>query len=288
VTLEDDLGYFPEYQAVILCRDDLADKAPGSLELLRKLEGRFPAQKMIALNARAKLDRVKESLVAAQILEENLGMRTEARGRNFWSDLGDRTGEHLYLVALSMLFAILLALPLGILAAKIDWLGQPILGLVGVTQTIPSLALLVFMIPLLGIGGPPALVALFLYSLLPIVRNTYLGLKDIPQGLRDSAIALGTGGWTRLRLIELPLASRAILTGIKTATVINIGTATLGALIGAGGYGQPILTGIRLDDTSLILSGAVPAAVMALAAQGVFELSERWLVPKGLRLKPPA
>ena len=137
---------------------------------------------------------------------------------------------------------------------------------------------------MLGIGAPPAIVVLFLYSLLPIIRNTYTGLRDIPRALIESAEALGLTRRQRLRLIELPLASPAILAGVKTSAVINIGTATLGALIGAGGYGQPILTGIRLDDIDLILQGAIPAAVMALLFQGLFELAERHLVPKGLRL----
>jgi osmoprotectant transport system permease protein len=153
-------------------------------------------------------------------------------------------------------------------------------------QTIPSLALLVFMIPLLGIGGAPAIAALFLYSVLPIVRNTYTGLHTIPLHVRESAEALGLSPGARLRLVELPMASRTILAGVKTSAVINIGTATLGALIGAGGYGQPILTGIRLDDMGLILQGAVPAALLALFVQGGFELSERFIVPRGLRLKP--
>jgi len=140
------------------------------------------------------------------------------------------------------------------------------------------------MIPLLGIGGPPAVVALFLYSLLPIVRNTHAGLHGIPRDIRESAEALGLPRGARLRLIELPLAARSILAGIKTSAVINVGTATLAALIGAGGYGQPILTGIRLDDTALILQGAVPAALLALLVQGLFELLERGLLPRGLRL----
>ena len=155
----------------------------------------------------------------------------------------------------------------------------------GVIQTIPSLAILVFMIPWLGIGAKPALVALFLYSLLPIIRNTATGLRDIPVSLRESAEALGLPRFARLVRIELPLASRAILAGIKTAAVINVGTATIGALIGAGGFGQPILTGIRRDDISMILSeGAIPAAVLALAVQASFDLAERFLVPRGLRL----
>jgi osmoprotectant transport system permease protein len=160
-----------------------------------------------------------------------------------------------------------------------------VLGVVGVVQTIPSLALLVFMIPLFGIGTLPACVALFLYSLLPIVRNTASGLADIPPSLRESAEALGLSPGAILRLVELPLAARSILAGIKSAAVIDVGTATLGALIGAGGLGQPIFTGIRLNDFGLLLEGAIPASVLALLVQGVFEVVERVVVPKGLRLE---
>jgi osmoprotectant transport system permease protein len=170
------------------------------------------------------------------------------------------------------------------MAARAPHLGQVVLAATGIIQTIPALALLVFMIPWLGIGGPPAIFALFLYSLLPIVRNTYTGLRDIPLEIKESAEALGLPAISRLRLVELPMATPSILAGIKTSAVINIGTATLGALVGAGGYGQPILTGIRLDDMSLILLGAIPAAVLALLAQGLFELAERRLVPRGIRL----
>ena len=146
------------------------------------------------------------------------------------------------------------------------------------------------MIPWLGIGAKPALVALFLYSLLPIVRNTATGLRDIPVSLRESAEALGLPARARLLRIELPMASRSILAGIKTAAVINVGTATIGALIGAGGFGQPILTGIRRDDLSMILfEGAIPAALLALAVQGAFDLAERWLSQGcGSRRRRPA
>jgi osmoprotectant transport system permease protein len=150
-------------------------------------------------------------------------------------------------------------------------------------QTIPSLALLVFMIPLLGIGARPAIAALFLYGLLPIVRNTHAGLTGIAPELRESAEALGLPPRARLRLVELPLASPSILAGVKTSAVIAVGTATLGALVGAGGYGQPILTGIRLLSVPLILEGAVPAALLALLVQGLFDVVERVVVPRGLR-----
>jgi osmoprotectant transport system permease protein len=141
------------------------------------------------------------------------------------------------------------------------------------------------MIPRLGIGAKPVMVALFLYSLLPIVRNTAAGLRDIAPALRESAEAIGLPPWARLRRVELPMASRAILAGIKTAAVINVGNATIGALIGAGGFGQPILTGLRRDDVRMILfEGAIPAAVLALVVQGAFDLAERFVVPRGLRL----
>jgi osmoprotectant transport system permease protein len=158
-----------------------------------------------------------------------------------------------------------------------------LLALCAVLQTVPSLALLVFMIPLFGIGARPAIAALFLYSLLPIVRNTLTGLASIPASLVLSAAALGLPRHVRLLRVELPLAARTIIAGISTAAVINVGTATLGALIGAGGYGEPILTGIRLDDVGLILRGAVPAAVLALLVMGLFQLLEYAVTPRGLR-----
>ena len=281
--LVDDRAYFPEYKAVFVYRDDLA---PAAIAALHRLAGTLPDSAMTALNARSKIERIPEAQIAADFLNRRLGLseqievQTIGRTVRLWA----RTKEHLWLVLVSLLAAVVAAIPLGIAAAKVRAVEQPILGIVGVIYTIPSLALLVFMIPLLGIGGPPAMVALFLYSLLPIVRNTHAGLKDIPPPLLESAEALGLSAWARLWRIELPLASRSMLAGVQTSAVINIGTATLGALIGAGGYGQPILTGIRLDDTALILEGAIPAAGLALLAQGLFWLAERVVVPEGIRL----
>jgi osmoprotectant transport system permease protein len=283
--LEDDLAFFPRYDAVLVYRQALAARAPRVVAALRTLEGRVSTARMAGLNARAKLDRVPEETVAAAFVADDLGLpvddHTTSRARRILA----RTGEHLALVGVSLALAILLALPLGILAARRARLGQLVLAVVGVVQTIPSLALLVFMIPLFGIGTVPACVALFLYSLLPIVRNTVAGLADIPPALRESAEALGLGPAAILRLVELPLASRSILAGIKSAAIINVGTATLGALVGAGGLGQPIFTGIRLNDFSLLLEGAIPASLLALAVQAAFELLERVVVPRGLRLK---
>ena len=284
VALEDDAGYFPVYDAVLLYRLDLKDKAPELVEQLDSLAGMISASDMIAMNRRVKIDRVHEARVAADFLAQRLGLNVAPRIAGVQARLLRTTLDHLTLVFISLTAAILFAVPLGIMAAKHKRTGRLILGATGLIQTVPSLALLVFMIPLFGIGSTPAIIALFLYSLLPIVRNTHSGLQDIPISIRESAIALGLPAATRLFRIELPLAGRSILAGIKTSAVINVGTATLGALIGAGGYGQPILTGIRLDDIQLILEGAIPAAVLALLVQGIFDLAENLAIPRGLRL----
>jgi len=281
--LDDDLGHFPAYDAVFLYRADLARRAPGAVAALERLAGGIDDRAMARLNARVKIEGVAEGAVAQRFLRTALGIEGTAAADTLWARLWRHTGEHLVLVAVSLTAAILVSVPLGIIAFRRPRAGQAILGAVGIIQTVPALALLVFMIPLLGIGGPPAVVALFLYSLLPIVRNTHAGLAGVAEPLRRSAEAMGLSTGQRLRLVEMPLALPTILAGIKTSAVINIGTATLGALIGAGGYGQPILTGIRLDDLGLILEGAVPAAGLALMVQGAFELAERALVPRGLR-----
>jgi osmoprotectant transport system permease protein len=286
--LEDDLNYFPIYNAVFLYRADLEQLAPEVVTLFKRLAGKINAETMSELNARVKLQGDAESVVAANYLEKTLKLDIDLQVQTVWQRFWRHTVEHLVLVGISLSAAILVSIPLGILAARRPRIGHIVLGTAGILQTIPSLALFVFMIPFLGIGGPPAVVALFLYSLLPIIRNTYAGLKDIPSAIIESAHALGLPSRARLRIVELPLATRSILAGIKTSAVINVGTATLSALIGAGGYGQPILTGIRLDDMSLILQGAVPAAILALLVQGVFELIERGLLPKGLRIKASA
>lgn len=280
-TLDDDKHYFPHYDAVYLYRLSLQQNSPAFLEVLQKLAGRIDESAMRGMNAKVKLQGEKETAVAAEFL----GVSPDTDGAGWLSRLLQRTVEHLKLVFLSLTAAMLLAIPLGVWSARSNRLGHVIMAVSGVLQTIPSLAMFVFMIPFFGIGTWPAIAALFLYSLLPIVRNTYAGLVGIPPDLRESAAALGLPRGVRLRRVELPMAMRSILAGVKTAAVINVGTATLGALIGAGGYGQPIVTGIRLDDTGLILEGAIPAALMALAAQALFEGIERWLTPRGMRIE---
>lgn len=283
--LKDDKHFFPRYDAVYLYRLDLEKRAPRFVAALQDLAGSIDASQMRAMNKAVKLDGKDARSVAAGFLGVGAG-RGSTRG--FWRQLGRYTLEHLVLVGISLSLAILFAVPLGIFAARRRRLGQIVLGLTGILQTVPSLALFVFMIPLFGIGAKPAIAALFLYSLLPIVRNTHAGLTGIDPTLLESATALGLPPRVRLWRVELPQALRSVLAGVKIAAVINVGTATLGALIGAGGYGQPILTGIRLDDIGLIMEGAVPAALLALAMQGVFEVIEHALTPRGLRMRAQA
>ena len=283
--LEDDLRHFPVYNAVLVYRDEWGKKAPTIVRAIDRLEGSISEKEMVRVNSRVKLEGLNESDAAAEFISEHFDIVSETQKINWLESLLKNTYEHLKLVGISLSAALVVALPLGIISARRRNIGQIILSIVGIIQTIPSLALFVFMIPLVGIGGPPAMLALFLYSLLPIVRNTHAGLTGIPADIIESGRAIGLPSRARLRLIEIPLASATILAGIKTSAVINVGTATLGALIGAGGYGQPILTGIRLDNIGLILSGAVPAAVLALLVQGAFEAAEKSIVPKGLRIK---
>ncbi|MGA9340706.1 MAG: glycine betaine ABC transporter substrate-binding protein [Rhodanobacteraceae bacterium] len=280
VALTDDRHFFPRYDAVYVYRLDLADRAPKFIAALNALGGHIDAAHMQRMNEAVKIDGRGEAEVAADFL----GVAPDSNRSSFWRRILQLTLEHLTLVGISLGLAVLIAVPLGVLAARLKRLGQIVIGATGILQTVPSLAMFVFMIPLFGIGAAPAIAALFLYSLLPIVRNTHAGLLGIAPDLRESAAALGLPPHVRLGRVELPLALRSILAGVKTAAVINVGTATLGALIGAGGYGQPILTGIRLDDIGLILEGAVPAALLALAVQGLFETIERILTPRGLRL----
>jgi osmoprotectant transport system permease protein len=286
VVLEDDRAFFPRYDAVFLYRLDLARRAPAALAAIHRLEGRIDAARMIRANARVVLEKQDAAQAADSMLIEALGTQSDTPSRSPRTpDLLRYLVQHLRLVAISLLAAILLGVPIGILSARSPALARILLAISGLVQTIPSLALLAFLIPFLGIGAGPALVALFLYSLLPIVRNTYTGLTTIPPALLESADVLGLTRAARLWRVELPMASPAIIAGIQTSAVINVGTATLAALIGAGGLGEPILSGIQLRDTSMILEGAIPAALLALAVQGAFDLLERALVPRGLRLR---
>jgi osmoprotectant transport system permease protein len=281
--LRDTRGHFPDYEAIFLYRLDLRRRAPAAIPALQRLAGAIPADTMQVLNARSKIDQADEGQVAAAFVNRTFALDATADTDTRWERLRRYTADHLVLVGLSLGLAILFGIPLGIVAAKRRILGPGILAVVGVIYTIPALALLAMMVPPLGLGRVPAVAALFLYSLLPIVWTTYTGLKDLSPPLLESAEALGLPAGAKLWRVELPLAARSIIAGVKIAAVINVGAATLGALIGAGGYGQPILTGIRRANLGLILEGTVPAGVLTLLALGLLELLERGVLPRSMR-----
>jgi osmoprotectant transport system permease protein len=278
VALKDDLGFFPRYEAILLYRNSLP---PTAIAALKKMEGTIDEARMVRLNAEAERTKDYSRAAARYFSSGDVGA-----SETFIHQLTRWTTRHLELAGVSLLLAILVGVPLGIIASRNRIAGYVILAVVGVLQTIPSLALLALLVPVpgLGISSRTAITALFLYGLLPIVRNTATGLQDIPPAIRDSAVALGLNARAQLRQIFIPMASRSILAGIKTSAVISIGTATLAALIGAGGLGEPILSGLNLNDHVTILKGAIPAAVLALLAQWGFDLLDRVLIPKGLRL----
>ena len=282
VALDDDRSFFPAYDAVLLYRADIPQRFAKEFEALRKLEGRLDAAAMVRLNARAELDKVAFADVAREFLGSKAQQQT-----GFWAalvapDLGRLLAEHLWLVFASLAIAALVGIPLGLLAAKYSWLAQPVLITTGLLQTIPSLALLAFLIPLTGtIGVWPALIALFLYALLPIARNTHTGVVEVPRGLVQAGTALGLTKRQVLSRVELPIAMPVIMAGVKTSAVINVGTATIAAFIGAGGFGERISQGLALNDHAVLLAGALPAALLALAVHAAFELIER-----GLRSAP--
>ena len=285
--LDDDRGYFPHYDAVLLHGIAVPARHPLAWAAIEKLQGHIDTATMIRLNGEAELGHRDFASIAAGFVAGGAGGAPPARGlwgALFAPDFARLLGEHVALVVASLIAAIVVAVPLGVVAARSRAVAQPVLVAVGVIQTIPSLALLAFLIPLTGtIGVWPAVIALFLYALLPIVRNTHAGMTGVSTGLREAARALGLRPWAALRLVELPLALPTILAGVKTAAVINVGTATIAAFIGAGGFGERIAQGLALNDHVVLLAGAIPAAALALAFHALFEGLERALVPQPLR-----
>ncbi|APA71073.1 glycine betaine ABC transporter substrate-binding protein [Janthinobacterium sp. 1_2014MBL_MicDiv] len=288
--LADTQHYFPRYDAMLLYRLDVPARFPAAWQALQALQGRISESDMIAMNAQVEIDGKSFAGVARQWLASGkaagkpaaasaAGVRSGLLAKIIGDDLWTLTRQHVTLVLLSVALACVIGIPLGVLAAFSAPLRQTVLALVGVLQTVPSLALLAILIPVLGmIGTVPALVALFVYALLPIVRNTCTGILQVPQGLRMAALALGLSKRDRLLHVDLPLALPVMLAGIKTAAVMSVGTATIAAFIGAGGYGERITIGLALNDNDMLLAGAIPAAVLALLTQGLFELVERWAV----------
>jgi osmoprotectant transport system permease protein len=278
--LDDDLAYFPVYQAVWVARKEFVQKYPAQWDALQKLAGTIDVNTMLDMNAAADIDKKSYAQIAAHFR----GAQAQATD-TFTSRIAHRTVEHLWLVAISLLFSIVIGVPLGITAVRYNTAGQAILLLSAMIQTVPSLALLCFLIPLFGVGTKPALVALCLYSLLPVVLNTFTGIRSIDPRHLENARAFGLNGRQILFRITLPLASPMLLAGVKTATIVSIGTATLAALVGAGGYGAPIVSGLSLNDVPTILTGAIPAALMAWLAHGLFEVLGKILIPAGLRVR---
>jgi osmoprotectant transport system permease protein len=295
VTLIDDKHFFPPYEAAALVSARLASQIPGSIAALTLLSGRLDETTMRQLNRRVEVDGEDVSKVASdELIALSLvggdGARN-ARGApaqqsGFWRYLWDRratlaalTVRHLELVALALLAAVIVAIPLGLGLERTRRIAEPTIGALGVLQTIPSIALLAFMIPLLGVGVVPALVALWLYALYPIARGTYTGVRDADPDAVAAAEALGTTPMQRLLWVRLPLAAPVIMAGIRTAAVITVGAATLAAFIGAGGLGEPIVAGLALADTRMILSGALPAAALALVVDGVLAIVEIFVAP---------
>jgi osmoprotectant transport system permease protein len=279
--LKDDHNFFPVYQAVWVARQAFVDKHPQEWQALKGLEGKISEESMLDMNAQADIQKIGFGKIAAQFL----GSATpESKG--WLHEVARRTKEHLWLVGVSLLFSVLVGIPLGILAVRFHATGQAILLSSAVIQTVPSLALLCFLIPVFGVGTKPALAALCLYSLLPVVLNTFTGIRAINPIHVENARAFGLNRRQVLLRVVLPLASPTLLAGIKTATIVSIGTATLAALVGAGGYGAPIVSGLALNDVPTILTGAIPAALMALVAHGAFELLGIMLIPAGLRRRP--
>lgn len=278
--LEDDRKFFPDYEAVFLVRRESLEKWPELEEILKQLANSINNQDMIRLNGLVEIRGLQFAEAAESFLESG---EVEAGPSQYPSILLRQTKRHLILVLIPTLISMLIGIPMGILAARVPTVGQAVLAVTGLVQTIPALALLCFLIPAFGIGLVPALVALILYGLLPIVRNTYSGLTAIERRHIEVARVLGLGGWQRLLRIEIPLASVHIFSGIKTAAIINVGMATLAAFIGAGGYGALIVTGLSLNNNTIILQGALPAAGMAIVLHFLLEFLDRKIIPRGLK-----
>ena len=295
VTLTDDRHFFPPYEAAAVVSARLTREQPDAIATLTLLSDRLSESRMRELNQRVEVNGEDVHSVAADALAK-LGLvngrtTTEAQSpsdsdTSFWSYLwqqrahiGALTLRHLFLVAVALGAAILLAIPLGLILERARGVAEPAIRALGVIQTIPSIAMLAFMIPLLGIGTTPALVALWLYALYPIARNTFSGVRDADPAAVEAAEALGATPRQRLLMVRLPLAAPVIMSGVRTAAVITVGAATLAAFIGAGGLGEPIVAGLALADTRMVLSGALPAAVLALVVDGVLALVERAVTP---------
>ncbi|MCB9342603.1 MAG: ABC transporter permease subunit [Lewinellaceae bacterium] len=280
-TLKDGKSFFPKYEAVSLFRNDLPEKAKTALS---KLDELITDEEMQAMNAMALYQGKEFATIAHEFLLKNgLSKGSKSQSINFMQDMWEHVMQHLWLTFISVLLAVVIAVPLGIYLYRHQRFMNVALYTTGIFQTIPSIALLALMISFLGIGVVPSMTALCIYALLPILRNTISGLKGVDPNLKTVATAIGLNRNQRLRKVELPLSLPYIINGIRIAAVINVGTATLAAFIGAGGLGEYIVTGLALNNTSIILKGAIPAALLAITIELIFELIEKTLIPKHLQ-----
>jgi osmoprotectant transport system permease protein len=282
--LNDDKRFFPQYMGVPFMRQAID---PIAKELIRLLGNTINDSLMSAMNSKVLYENKSFGEVANEFLKTNklIGSGVEYKKTSAADEILHKTLRHLQITFISLLLAILIAFPVGVLLSAIPVISKPVLYIAGLLQTIPSIALLAIMIPLFGIGMVPAVAALFLYALLPILRNTVTGIYSVDPVIKKVASGMGLTTWQRLKYVEIPMAMPAIFAGVKTAAVINIGTATLAAFIGAGGLGEFIVTGLALNDTSLILKGAIPAACLAILVEFLFEILEQLLIPKHLKQK---
>ncbi|MBT4790136.1 MAG: ABC transporter permease subunit, partial [Halobacteriovoraceae bacterium] len=294
--LKDDLSFFPPYHAAFIAKQKTLEKYPQLQKVFELLAGKISDAQMTQMND--KVDRLK---IPAYTVAKNFLIKTSLIDGTVKSAQESSTFlefiftkkaylkkiliEHLVLSLGALFFALIVSIPLGIFLTRHQSLAKYVFPIINTIQTIPSLALLGFLIPLMGIGTAPAIVALFLYSLLPLVRNTYTGILSIDQNYIEASKGVGLTNFQILYKVEIPLALPIIITGIRTAAVIVIGTATLAALIGAGGFGDPIFRGISTVNSQLILLGAIPAALLAIIIDKLIGLSEHHLVSKGLQLQ---
>lgn len=281
--LEDDRRFFPEYAAVLLIRNDALAKHPELGRAVARLEGSIDQRRMQELNAMVDVDGASPAQAAGRFLRDDLGIEAAAPpASDDLRGIARSLLQHVKLSAVSLLLSACVGVSLGLLIYWFRPLAGPVLNAVGVLQTIPGIGLLALMIPFFGLGATPAIVALSLYGLLPIVQNTFTGIDGIPAPLVDAARGVGLSRWQTLRLVQLPLALRYVIAGIKTSAVITVGMATLAALVGAGGLGDFILTGLSLSDLRVMLKGIVPAALLAVGVDKLFGALERASIPRGL------
>lgn len=279
VILEDDKKFFPSYMGVALMRSS-ADKKVK--QLIGSLTNLINDSLMRSMNSKVLYDNKTFAETANEFLVQNklTGSKNEYKEQSAINEILDKTIRHILLTVIALLLAVLFAVPLGLFLSVKQSVSKPVLYFTGLLQTIPSIALLAVMIPLFGIGMLPAVAALFLYAILPILRNTVTGIYSVDPVIRKVAEGMGMTTIQKLKYVEIPLAMPAIFAGIKTAAVINIGTATLAAFIGAGGLGEFIVTGLALNDTVMIMKGAIPAAILAILTEFIFELTEKIFFPE--------